>query len=405
MNGVYQIEILDTSLNKIAEVLTPYPLDRSGMILRFSKELSEFGQCTFRISAYDDMLTQYGDIIQPHRNHIRLRRNGKIVWQGAIINNGKRNSAFIEVTAVEYEFYLSKILVTRSSLDPATGTADGVFRIFNSGTMATAVTAIINESIARWNTTTNTSSILSGMTIGTVENPNYPPNMVDNTGTALTGAWTFSTALPLTYDFQDVLYVLKSFGVYSYADFYIDNSLVFNFKKFVGNNRHFDVNFVFNAQHNNSQGNIVDYNLPRLGQRMANQLWGIATDNNGVILNDPESDQASITRYGLMESPAAYADVKDKGILKARTTAELPLVSTPDETNVVVVLNETAAYPLGLWDIGDIVNIDIHNKGVDFTDTRRIVGVTVAVHNTGREVTTVQTNKPLPFQYGNAGGA
>jgi hypothetical protein len=404
MKTAYQIEILNSSLQKVAEVLNPEPLDKSGMLLRFSKELSDWGQCTFRISAYDDMLTQYGDVIQPHKNHIRLRRNGQIVWAGAIIDNSKRNSQYIEVVAAEYEFYLSKVLVTRSSNDPATGTADGIFRIFNSGTMAAAVTAIINETIAKFSNSTNSASALHGMTLGTVENPNFPPNMTDNTGAALTGAWNFSTSLQLSYDFQSVLYVIKSFGIYAYADFYLDSNLVFNFKKFVGNNRSYNVNFVFNQKNNHTSSNIIDYNLPRLGQRQVNALWGIATDTNGVVLNDQESDQASTTTYGLMEGVAAYADVKDKGILKARTAAELPLVATPDETNVMVVLNETAAYPLGTWDVGDIVNINIQNKGVDFTDTRRVVGVTVQVHNTGRETTTVQTNKPLPWQYGNAGG-
>jgi len=399
---MYDIEILDNSLNHICTVLTPYPLDKSGMILKYSKELSDYGQCTFRISAYDDMLTQYGDVIQPHKNHIRLRRNGKVVWQGAIVDNSKRNSQFIEIVAAEYEFYLTKILVKRTSNDPATGTADGIFRIFNSGTMATAVAAVIDETIT---TLSNTTSALKGMTRGTVENPNYPPNMTDSSGSPLTGAWNFSTGLQLSYDFQSVLYVLKSFGIYTYSDLYIDNNLVFNFKKFVGNNRSYSVNFVFNYKNNTNQTNIVDYNLPRLGQRQVNTLWGVATDTNGVVLNDPESLQSSVTSYGMMEGVAAYADVKDKGILKARTTAELPLIATPDETNVVLILNQDAAYPIGMWDVGDIVSINIQNKGVSFVDTRRIVGASVQVHNTGRETTVVQTNQPIPSQYGNAGAA
>jgi hypothetical protein len=394
MSLSYQIEILDTSLNKLAEVRNPVPM-AGGMVITFSKELSDFGQCKFRVSAFDDMLVQYGDIFVPHKYHVRIRRNGTIVWQGAIIENPVRNSQFIEVVAAEYLFYLSKVLVNRTSNDPATGTADGVFRIFNSGTMANAVTTIMNETIATLKTGTNSSSILSGMTLGTIDNPNYPPNMTDATGASLTGAWNFSTNLQLTFDFQTILYILKSFGVYSYADFYIDNNLVFNFKQFVGNDRHYDVNFVYNKKNSN----IIDYNLPRFGQRMANDIFGIATDTNGVILHKEQSNQASITTYGLMQGTAAYSDIKDAGILNARIVAELPLVSTPDETNALVVLNETAAYPLGLWDIGDIVNLSVTNKGVKLNQTRRIVGVSVAVHDTGRETTTVQTNIPQPWQF------
>ena len=68
-----------------------------------------------------------------------------------------------------------------------------------------------------------------------------------------------------------------------------------------------------------------------------------------------------------------------------------------------IVLNETAAYPLGLWDIGDLVTVKITNNAVSFSDIRRVVGASVNVHNTGREITTAQTNKPLPFQYGIGG--
>jgi hypothetical protein len=410
MNTVYTIEILDSSLNLLAEVLNPVPL-KGGHILQFNKELSHYGQCTFRISAYDNMLTQYGDIFLPHVNHVRLRRNGVIVWSGCIINEPKRNAEYWEITAAEYEFYLSKVLITRSSVDPGVGTGgpngglDGIFRIFNSGTMAAAVTAIINETIAKFNNSTNIASPLHGMTIDTIENPNYAPNMTDNTGAALKGAWNFTTNLQLTFDFQSVLYVLSQFGIYAYADFEVDENLKFRFLKFLGNNKSYSVNFVFNQKSNDSQSNIIDYNLPRLGQRQVNDLWGIATDTNGTILNKEKPDQASITRYGFMEGVAAYSDVKDTGILDARTAAELPLISTPDENNVIVVLNETSAYPLGTWDIGDIVNINIQNKAVDFRDTRRVVGVTVMVHNTGRETTTVQTNKPLAWQYGVAGSA
>jgi len=403
----YQIEVLknngDGTTTKVAEIINPMALNKAGTILTFSKELSDFGLATFRVSAFDDILTQYGDILVPHQYHIRLRRNGAIVWQGAIIDNPKITKDYIEVQCAEYEWYLSKVLINRTSNDPATGTADGIFRIFNGSTMSAAITAVMNETITTFNQSTNKTSVLSGMTLGTIENPNYPPNMTDNLGNDLTGVWNFTTNLQLTYDFQSVLYVLKSFGTYAYADFYIDSNLVFNFEKFVGNDRHYDVNFVFNKSGNFSQSNIVDYNIPRLGQRMVNDLWGIATDTNGVILNKEKTDQASITANGLMQGVAAYADIKDSGILDARTAAELPLVSTADQNNVTVVLNETAAYPLGLWDIGDIVSLKIKNNGVDFSDSRRIVGVTVQVNSTGRELTTVQTNKPLSFQYGDIG--
>lgn len=387
------IEILDKTLSVVAQVKTPYPLNKEGDIIQYSKELSDFGQCRFRVSAYDTMLGSIGsttdDILQPHRYHVRIRRNGLTVWQGAIIENSARNKEYIEVTAAEYLWYFGKKLIRRTSAD-ANGTQN-IYRIFNSGTIADAVTNIITETIADY----QGNHILANMTIGTIENPNYPPNFTDANGVALSGAWNFSTALQLQFDFHTVLYVLKAFGIYTYADFQIDSGLVFNFKKFIGSDRHYDVNFVWGTQ-----GNAVDYNLPRLGQRQANQIVGIATDNNGVVLSNTQSDSASVNTYGLLEAVAAFSDVKSTNYLNARLQAELPFTSTPDETNAIIALDEKA-YPLGLYDIGDIVNIKVTNRGVNFDDARRIVGITVKVHNTGREITTIQSNKPLPFQFGN----
>lgn len=388
------IEILDKDLNKVAEVHNPYPLNANNDILQYSKELSDFGQCKFRVSAFDPLLTTFGDILQPHKYHVRIRRAGMVVWQGAIAENTKRNKSYIEVIAVQYIWYLGKKLIHRTSTD-ANGTAN-IYRVFNSGTMATAVTALINETITDY----QGEHVLAGMTIGTIENPNFPPNTTDGNGNVLAGSWIFSSNLSLQFDFHTVLYVLKSFGIYSYADFEIDNNLVFNFKRFIGNDHHYDINFAYGPH----SRNVIDYNLPRFGQRMVNKLTGIATDENGVILHYDQTDEASVGNFGLIEGVAAFSDVKSQSILDARIQAELPLISTPDETNAIVVLNEKG-YPLGQYDVGDIVNIQVENKGVDFNDVRRIVGITVVLNGTGREVTTVQSNRPLPWQYGSSGSA
>lgn len=390
------VEILDSNLNRLTRVKAFVPLNKSGSILQYSKELSDFGQCRFRISSYDTMFgsTGKGDILQPHRNHIRVVRNGTTVWQGAIIENAKRTKDFIEVIAAEYLWYLDKKLIHRTSNNPATGQADNIYRIFNSGTMSTAVTAIMNETIADF---ASGPHALASLTLGTVDNPNYPPNITDGNGNALTGAWTFgngTTAPQLTFDFHSVLYVLKSFGQYTYADFKIDNGLAFSFRSFLGNNSQYNVNFVW-GQH----GNAVDFNFPRLGQRQANHLWGIAVDNNGKILNKDQSDTVSIKSSGELEIVAAYADIKDQATLNARIQAELPLISQPDESPVNMVLSEKA-YPLGVYDVGDIVTCKIVHTAVQLNEIKRIVGVSVDLHNTGRELTTVQLNKPLPFQYG-----
>jgi len=393
---ITEVEILNKSLERIAVLKSFVPLNKDGTILTYSKELSDYGRCRFRVSAFDSMFNTYGDILVPHQYHVRLVRGGITVWQGAIIDNPIRNKSFIEVIAVEYEFYLDKKLIHRTSAD-INGTAN-IYRTFNSGTMAAAVTAFMGETIADYAASTH---ILSALTLGTIENPNYPPGMTnDFDGNVLSGAWQFgagtSTAKgpTLQFDFHSILYVLKAFGIYSYADFRITNDLTFEFKGFLGNNLLQSLVFTYGTQ-----GNIVDYNLPRKGERQVNNLIAIATDPNGVILHANQVDSTSTGTYGLMEGVAAYSDVKSQGTLNARAAAELPIIATPDETNAIIYLDEKG-YPLGTYDVGDLVTLKIVNKGVNFDQVRRIVGLTVVLNETGREMIALQTNTPRPWEYG-----
>lgn len=379
------VEILDSSLNKVAEIRNLYPLNKQGMILRYSKELSDFGQCSFRVLSNDTFFNTLGDILKPHVYHVRIKRGSAYVWQGAIVDNPQRTKDFIEVTAFEYEYYLDKILVNRSSLNPATGTADNNFRIFSSGTMAAAVTAIINEATANF----GTHHPLDSMTIGTVENPNYPLGFVDANNVALTGAWNFSSFITLQFDYMSVYYVLKSFGAYVNCDFTIDNNLAFQFKKFLG-----DKNNPMTFEYGRNK-NVVDYNVPRLGRRMVNSLWGIGTDGNGKILSKNVPDTTSVNTYGILEDVVGFSDVKDNNFLLTRINQDLQFVATPDSAPINVLLNEKG-YPLGQYDIGDLITVKINDNIINYQQVRRIVGITVNLHNTGRELTTVQTNQPRP---------
>jgi len=386
-----KVEILDKSLNKVAEIKNLYPINEDGMILRYSKELSDYGKCTFRVRSNDPVFSQYGDIFTPHAYHIRIVRDNTTVWQGAVVNNTERTKNYIEVVGIEYLYYLDKILIRRSSNNPATGDADGLYRIFSSGSMGSAVSTLITEAAADF----GTQHPLSSLTTGTINNPNYPAGFTDGTH-ALTGDWQFTTAVQLQYDFQTVYYVLKSFGIYTSTDFNIDYNLKFNFETFLGNKQN---NMVFHYG-NDTRGNIVDYNVPRLGQRMVNDLWGIATNNVGKIYHTDQSDSTSINTYGKLEDARGYTDVKDNNFLKARINQDLFFVANPDSNATTILLDERA-YPLGQYDIGDIVSVRIKDNVIDYNYKRRIVGITVNLHNTGRELTTVQLNPPREQDLGN----
>jgi hypothetical protein len=393
------VEILNTSLAKIAEVKNLYPITQQGMLLRYSQELSDYGKCMFRVSTKDPLWTTYGDIFVPHQYHVRIKRGGTVVFQGAIIDNKSRNKNYVEINAAEYEFYLDKIRIKRNTSAPASWTAqygtDGGwvnYRNFETGTMAAAVTAIINETIAGF----GTQHVLGAMTLGTIETPDYPNNFVTSATipVPMTGPWTFTSDVALQFDYHSVKYVLQAFGAYTNADFEITKDLVFNFKSFIGSNRQYELTFQYGTF-----GNIVDYDVPRFGGRMANDVMGIAVDDNGNVLHVSEVDTTSITTYGLMQDTKNFTDVKNENILRARLVEELKFIKTPNDSSVNIVLNEKS-YPLGQYGIGDIVTVKIKDHIIDFNQPRRIVGITVNLHSTGREMVTIQTNKPKEGQYG-----
>jgi len=366
----------------VAIVKAPYPINRKGYILRYSRELSDYGECKFRVSTKDPLLSS--DILQPHVYHVRIKRGVETVWSGAIVDNTERNKNYIEVVAVEYEYYLDKILIRRDA-ETTAGDGKNNYRTFTSGTMAAAVTSIVDSA----KTDLGTNHPLNSMTVssGNIENPNYPAGFKTATGTPLTGGWSFSDFITLQFDYHSAYYVLKAFGLYANCDFEVDEGLVFSFKPFIGN-KNSGVTFEYGTR-----GNIVDYNTPRLGRRMVNDIWGIAADTSGKILHINQRDATSVNTYGVLQKADAFADVKDNNFLKTRINETLQFLKTPDDSPVNVILDEKA-YPIGQYGLGDIVTVKIKDNIIDFNRPRRIVGITVEVHNTGKERIVLQTNQP-----------
>ena len=378
------IQILNLDLEIVAELHNFYPLTKSGMILRYSKELSDFGTCTFRVATKDSFLTQHGDVLVPHQYHIRVKRGETVVWSGAIVDNTERNKNFIEVVAAEYDFYLNKVLIRRDA-ETVAGDGKDNYRTFNSGTMAAAVTDLVTKA----KTDFGSNHPLGSMVISSsnIENPDYPQGFKDAAGVALTGGWNFSSYITLQFDYHTAYYVIKAFGVYTNCDFEIDENLNFYFKKFIGN-KNTGLTFRYGER-----GNIVDYNVPRLGRRMVNDLWGIAADTDGKVLHVEQKDTESVNTYGLLQGADAFADVKDLNFLKTRVNETLQFTKTFSDSPVNIILDEKG-YPLGQYGLGDIVTVQIKDHIIDYNQPRRIVGITVNLHSTGREMVTIQTNTP-----------
>lgn len=378
------VEILNRSLSKIAEVKNLYPINNKGMVLRYTKELSDYGQCTFRIRTNDPIFEQYGDILIPHKYHVRIRRGETVVWQGTIVDNSSRQKNYQEIIAYEYLYYFDKILVKRTKEANA---GEGFhYREFITGTMSSNLTTVLTEMKAAF----GTNHIMNQLAITTVDNPNYPTGYTTVGGAALTGPWNFSTDLSLSFDYHSVLFVTQAFSNYGRCDFKVDNNLNFSFRTFLGNKQ---LNLTFMYGVSGTKGNIVDYNIPRYGRRMANDLFGIAVGQEGKVLYINKRNEASITEYGLLQSPMAFSDVKTSNPLQSRVEDQLRFVKDPENSPLDMVLDETG-YPLGQYDVGDIVWVKIKDNVINYNEPRRIVRITVNLHNTGRELSTVTTNKP-----------
>lgn len=377
---VYQIEILDKNRNFVAPVQILAPINSSQDTIFMTKRLSNWGQLKFRVGTKDPLFTATGDILEPYKYHVRLKYHGSVIWQGVIVKNPERNRRYVEVVAYEYVFLLSKILIRH---DPSVATGDGLdnYRTFSTGTMATAIQTLLTEAA-----TDVESGPVTQITTGTIDNPDFPNNYTRADNTALTGTWTFSSDMTLSYDYRSVFYVINSMAMYPACDFEITKDLVFNFKQFIGNKQP-TLSFTYGEF-----GNVLDYNIPRNGERMANSLVGVAADFGNQILHVEKADNVSMATYGKIQDVAAYIDVKNVNALRSRLEEELRLISTPD-SELQLTLNDRA-YPLGQIGLGDIVNVNIQDHVVLFNQQRRIVGINVSVANNGSDKIVLMTNKP-----------
>lgn len=382
----YKIEILDRDRQKITQVKNFAPLDTANKWLEYSSKLSNWGICKFRVGTKDPMLAQHGDILQPFFNHVRVYRAGVLVWSGIIVRCPNRNKNYIEVEARSYLYMLTTVLIKHDNYVTA-GDGKDNYRTFDSGTMATAVQNILTETKAF----VDSGNVLKDLTIGTLENPDFPKGYVksDDTPThpsPLTGTWTFSSDMTIQFDYRDVLYCLQMLANYPACDFELTQDLVFNFKQFMGSKQ---PSMMFEY---GNYGSIEDYNVILDGASMANDITGVAADYGNQILHASKSDDASIAKYGRIQGVAAYIDVKNKNALTSRLQEELRNTSTPDG-EVQVTLNERA-YPLGQYGLGDTITLRIKDHIIELDSVRRIVGISVKVHTTGKESIRLVTNPP-----------
>jgi hypothetical protein len=378
---VYKVDILDSSLNYKATVRNLVKLNDAGFFLSYTNRLSDWGTAKFRIGTDDPLLASEGDILQPFRYHVRIKRSGVVVWQGVIVKNPTRNKRYVEVVAYTYLYLLSRTLIKH---DAADGQGAENFRTFNGATMASYINTLITEAKATM------GAPLTSLTAGTIDNPTFPADFKDSAGTTLSGTWTFSPTFPLKVDYRDFLYVLTLFATYANCDFEITAGFALNFQSYIGNKQP-QMTFTYGVY-----GNIEDYNAPLDGDAMANYLQGVAADNQSLIIHAEQSDNASIVQSGRIDGVAGFGDVKSVSLLNQRLRQQLNQVKTADP-ELHFYANDRA-YPLGQYGVGDTVHVKIRDGVVNVDTDRRIVGIDVEVHLSGKERIRIITNKPRADQ-------
>lgn len=377
----YQIEILNKSGGFVAPIRNTAALDKSGQWLRITKKLSDWGTCRFRVSTKDPIFTTEGDILTPWKYHVRVRRDGVTIWQGVIIKNLSRTKYHIDVEARTYLYMLDRVLIRHDASD---GKGSENYRTLRAGTLAASIQTLVSEA------TTDMGVAMTSLTAGTIDNPNFPADFKDSTGTTLSGAWTWSDTFQYKFDYRSLLFVLKVLGGFANFDFEVTNSFVLNFKSYIGNKQP-ELKFFYGEF-----GNIRDYDTPLDGEGMANFIQAVAADNDFNIIHAEASDQASINEYGKIPVVAAYVDVKNTNLLISRSREELNLVKTPG-AEVHLVLNNKA-FPIGQWDVGDTVTVEIKDHVINVSEQRRIVGYEIDVEANMEETVRLITNKPRDTQ-------
>lgn len=386
----YTVEVLDINLVPLGRIVSFPKLDNSLNFLEFSQKLSDYGMCRFRVATEDEIFTHLSNLFTPYKHHIRVRRNGVVVWQGIVVNVPHRTAKYLEVQAYEYAFLLKKTLVQHDTV------GDTNYRTLKSGTMADAITTFITETSAK----TGVQTALAGLLIGTIENPNFPDGYVDSSNNSIAGQpWTFSEDFQLKFDYRDMLYVISVLAAYAQFDFEITTvvddagvtTLTFDFKQYIGNR---DVMHTFEY---GPGAAIENFDSPLDGEGMVNTITGIAADNDFNILAIRDLPLASsIDTYGTLQGVAAYGDAKNLNVLRSRVNEELIVAGIPD-VEIRVILSDRAM-PLGKYHIGDKARFIINKNDIQVDQIRRIIGIDVKVNENGHETINLITNVPRDSQ-------
>jgi len=358
---VYELWVCNSSGAKIARVKNLVHLQKNSTnVLEFSDYLSSWGSLKFRVQTKDPIASQ--GYFDPYKYHVKLYRNQKLVWAGIIVNNPSRNHNFIEVEAYTYEWLFTRIPIATPSTDKE--------RVFNTGTMATAVTTVFNEGKAI------SSSPISTYTLGDIDNPNYPWNGQP---------WNFTDVYVMNFYYNDLFTVLSSFADVTNADFEVTPDKVFNFKSRIGSDR-LDIVLKYGKS-----GNVDDYDSPLDGGGYTNDMLILSRNETGAaVIKNEQSSADQFPTYGRLWSTVSLDEEIAQDILNSKSK-NIYKASAELDNQVNMTLNDKAL-PIGTYQLGDRITVQIDDGPVQFNHVRRVVGWRVNVTDTMVERATIITN-------------
>lgn len=338
----YKFILCDQSDNEIGEV-------EQAKNRVWSRVLSDWGEASFWLK-YDDPKIP---LITVRSTRLKITRNGTTPWYGEI-DYRQPNEEGITYIASTLEELLRYYLVAPDN------EASGSARKFTDKAPGTEIVQVLYEEA-----TGRAGSKLSGVAIGTIENP-----------TGETSATTF------TFDYQDAYTATQTMAMIGSCDWeIIPSAMTFNFYRRKGSNIT-DFELYLDDQ---QPSNLVNFLGKEDGRNIANKVYGFAAGVGVNYLKEVQTNDSSTGTYGLLERGVYFKDVDTSGALSGKVADYLKTSRDPSKDFSGKL--STSVEPFDGWSLGDNIKINISWGSVNYSEWRRIVGVMVNIAENGEEST------------------
>lgn len=335
----YHTIVADLAGNDIAEIPAGNPI--------YSEVLNGPGAYSFTLPILNSKATRA--ILNPGLREIHLYRNDNLVW-GGFLNavNVSSNEKSIRFAAEGYYGRLKKryIDVTREYID--TEQFDIVWDLINW----TQHKTFGNIGIGRM-----TGEAASGVERTVIYNSwerRFIADVIDEMASLWNG-----------FDFE--VTPDKVWKVYYTHKGSTLNDVVFEFGRNIGG---------------------LSYDIDTTD--LAEEISAIGGGEDSATCIAVTADLDNMALYGRREDTVSNADIKNFSELASEANAELNIKNTPRyQPQVSVFQISDVDYPYGAFHVGDVVRIRGDYGYIDVDDLFRIISVTYAISNEGREAVTV----------------